>query len=369
MNKITSINGTLLTPLNELNEHTGNKAIHVTEDERITWNAKADASTLSTKTDTSAFDAHTNDTVVHITAKERETWDGKQDKLTDESGNMTLSGRLTTAATINANGGINIPVTPSTDTEAARFREVKLLDYIQHAAFKTIFHSSSVFPFGVKLDSFNWQASGGALSGLTVARLNFSALWDFYLNSSYTGVDSILWPVSIGFGRVFCWQSLSIGNTDFNTDYMSLNGEPFTTPAAYMKYWFDVRFGDMSNAQRSATARLRYWDHKAQLVVSTSATINIPSSFNLRYLAFSCRGYNQGVWLVGVNLSGMDRPLVAYRLMDATFPLDSYNEVFVSSKASLATDKDGIKSLVRPLEYYPGDLLAAWCRIYETPNL
>ncbi|MCD8065478.1 hypothetical protein [Akkermansia sp.] len=129
--------------------------------------------------------------------------------------------------------------------------------------------------------------------------------------------------------------------------------------------WKNVVLGPQEWQERACASILS----QPIVVVSTSATINIPSSFNLRYLAFSCRGSNQGVWLVGVNLSGMDRPLVAYRLMDATFPLDSYNEVFVSSKASLATDKDGIKSLVRPLEYYPGDLLAAWCRIYEPPSL
>ena len=158
MNKITSINGTLLASLNELkehtengtvhvtedertawntqatvkakgiliatqedlDEHTGNKAIHVEEEERTAWNAKADASALSTKTDTSVFDAHKNDAAVHITGKERETWNGKQDKLMDEAGNMTLAGGLTTSATINANGGVNIPVAIGipTDTSA-----------------------------------------------------------------------------------------------------------------------------------------------------------------------------------------------------------------------------------------------------------
>jgi hypothetical protein len=133
MNKITSINGTLLASLNELNEHTenesmhvtedertawntqatvkakgtliatqedldehtGNKAIHVAEEERTAWDAKADASALSTKVDMSVFDAHKNDAVVHIKEKERETWNGKQDKLTDDSGDIKLPGNLT----------------------------------------------------------------------------------------------------------------------------------------------------------------------------------------------------------------------------------------------------------------------------------
>lgn len=107
MNKITSINGTFIPSLNELKEHTENGTVHVTEDERTAWNAKADASALSTKADTSVFDAHTNDAVAHITEKERETWNGKQDKLTDEEGNMTLTGGLA-APTATINGIFNV---------------------------------------------------------------------------------------------------------------------------------------------------------------------------------------------------------------------------------------------------------------------
>lgn len=79
----------------------------VTEDERTAWNAKADASALSTKADTSVFDAHTNDAVAHITEKERETWNSKQDKLTDKEGNMTLTGGLA-APTATINGIFNV---------------------------------------------------------------------------------------------------------------------------------------------------------------------------------------------------------------------------------------------------------------------
>ena len=157
MNKITSINGTLLASLNELKEHTengtvhvtedertawntqatvkakgiliatqedleehaGNKALHVTEEERATWNAKADASALSGKVSTTTFNSHTDDAVKHVTAEERAAWTAKQDKLTDNSGNMTLAGGLTAAGTINANGGVNIPVAPADWRHAA----------------------------------------------------------------------------------------------------------------------------------------------------------------------------------------------------------------------------------------------------------
>ena len=94
MNTTNILNGVTLASRDEITEHSENTAVHLTEEERTTWNAKADASALSTKTDTSVFDAHKNDAVVHITAKERETWNGKQDKLTDETGSMTLDGGL-----------------------------------------------------------------------------------------------------------------------------------------------------------------------------------------------------------------------------------------------------------------------------------
>lgn len=119
MNKITSINGILLTPLDEWSGHVENEIAHVTEEERSTWNAKADASALSAKADASSFNAHKEDAAAHITAKERETWNGKQDKLTDEAGNMTLDGDLSVASTINANGGINIPLAASPNTPAS----------------------------------------------------------------------------------------------------------------------------------------------------------------------------------------------------------------------------------------------------------
>ena len=116
--------GILIATQEDLDEHTGNKAIHVTEDERAAWNAKADAAALSAKADASSFNVHKDDAVVHITAKERETWNGKQDKLTDEAGNMTLDGGLTAQGgtfsdAVNANGGINIPLAAGAVTNTA----------------------------------------------------------------------------------------------------------------------------------------------------------------------------------------------------------------------------------------------------------
>lgn len=73
------------------------------------------SASLASKLNVSTFNAHQANTTVHVTAQEREKWNGKQDNLTDESGNMTLVGNITAAGgtfdgTVNANGGINIPL-------------------------------------------------------------------------------------------------------------------------------------------------------------------------------------------------------------------------------------------------------------------
>jgi hypothetical protein len=125
MNKITSINGTLLASLNELKEHTENETAHVTEEDRIMWNAKADASALTTKVDASTFNVHQNNVVVHVTATEREEWNAKQDAIVDDAGNMALAGRLTAQGgtfsdTIHANGGVRVPA-PATAQEALSY--------------------------------------------------------------------------------------------------------------------------------------------------------------------------------------------------------------------------------------------------------
>lgn len=99
--------GVQLAEQADLDAHTGDTAVHITEEERTTWNNKVDASALSGKVNTATFNSHTGNSTVHVTAEERTAWNAKQDKLTDESGNMTLAGGITAAGTMNANGGIN----------------------------------------------------------------------------------------------------------------------------------------------------------------------------------------------------------------------------------------------------------------------
>lgn len=79
------------------------------------------SASLSSKLNVSTFNAHQANTTIHVTAQEREKWNSKQDNLTDESGNMTLAGNITAAGgtfdgTVNANGGVNIPLTVGAPT-------------------------------------------------------------------------------------------------------------------------------------------------------------------------------------------------------------------------------------------------------------
>ena len=82
------------------------------------------SASLSSKLNVSTFNAHQANTTIHVTAQEREKWNSKQDNLTDESGNMTLAGNITVAGgtfdgTVNANGGVNIPLAVGAPTDTA----------------------------------------------------------------------------------------------------------------------------------------------------------------------------------------------------------------------------------------------------------
>ena len=86
MDKITTINGILMTAQNDFTEHVENTTVHVTEQEKEKWNKAP---------------------------------------VTDAAGNMSLSGNLkakggTFSNAINAAGGVNIPIIPGDGTDAVR---------------------------------------------------------------------------------------------------------------------------------------------------------------------------------------------------------------------------------------------------------
>lgn len=123
MDKITTINGVLMATQNDFTEHVENANIHIMEEERTAWNAKADAHELGSKLDTDVFTAHESNAVKHVSTEEREKWNRAPE--TDAAGNMALAGNLTAAGgsfteSVHAGAGINIPVSPVADTDAAR---------------------------------------------------------------------------------------------------------------------------------------------------------------------------------------------------------------------------------------------------------
>lgn len=99
MNTTNILNGVTLASRDEVTEHTENATVHLTEEERNTWNAKADASALAGKVDTGTFTAHETDPTVHVSQEEREKWNARttkgvvaatQDGLDEHTENTTV---------------------------------------------------------------------------------------------------------------------------------------------------------------------------------------------------------------------------------------------------------------------------------------
>ncbi|WP_192915848.1 hypothetical protein, partial [Bacteroides caccae] len=247
---------------------------------------------------------------------------------------MTLAGGLTTAAVINANGGINIPVAPSMDTQAARFREVQLLQEMEFSPLRTYFKSPNPVPFGVLLDRFWWAANRDNMPAWTVATAEFSQISPDYFNFDYDSLTSCYFPMSCGLGFGRCFDSIAIGNVAFNADYASLDGDPFVTPADYMRYWVDVQIGRPANAQCSVFVRMFWWDRGSNSLVNTEYRSSVPDSLALRGVALSMTSEFSGVWLVGFDKK-VGR-LVSYKVLPETFEGSSYRGVLSNNRLSLA---------------------------------
>lgn len=80
MNTINTLNGVILASRDEVTEHAENPTVHLTEEERIAWNAKADATQLDAKADASALSAHETNTTVHVSQEEKEKWNARNTK-------------------------------------------------------------------------------------------------------------------------------------------------------------------------------------------------------------------------------------------------------------------------------------------------
>lgn len=78
MDKITTINGVLMATQNDFTEHVENANIHIMEEERTAWNAKADAHELGSKLDTVSSLAHESSGEACFNRRERKMEQGRR---------------------------------------------------------------------------------------------------------------------------------------------------------------------------------------------------------------------------------------------------------------------------------------------------
>lgn len=99
MNTTNTLNGVVLASRDEVTEHAENATVHIAEEERASWNAKADASQLASKADAATFTAHETNTTVHVSQEEKEKWNARttkgvvaatQDGLDEHAENTTV---------------------------------------------------------------------------------------------------------------------------------------------------------------------------------------------------------------------------------------------------------------------------------------
>ena len=276
---------------------------------------------------------------------------------------LSISTAATFGGTVNATGGINIPVVPSTDTEAARYREVRLLHEMEFSALKTYFSSSNPFTWGILVDRFLWAAGRDNMPAWTVSTADFNMLDLDQINLSYDGLVSCYLPISCGLGYGRCFNSIAIGNTAFNADYASLDDDPFATPAGYMRYWVDIQIGRPSNGQCTVFVRMSRFDNVSGTVINTSNHCSVPDSLALRGVALSMTRQHSGVWLVGFDKS-LGR-LVSHKVLPEMFAGDSYGRVLSSSRLSLAKTAGHCSVGVHAPRYYGGTIVGEWCELIQ----
>lgn len=111
--------------------HTSNTAVHVTTQEKVVWDGKADSTALTahtsnttthitaaertawnSKADAAGMTSHTSNTTVHITAGERSSWNGKANKSVVHTATLAVASWTGTAAPYS----ITVAVTGVTTT-------------------------------------------------------------------------------------------------------------------------------------------------------------------------------------------------------------------------------------------------------------
>lgn len=164
------------------------------------------SASLSSKLNVSTFNAHQANTTIHVTAQEREKWNSKQDNLTDESGNMTLAGNITVAGgtfdgTVNANGGVNIPLAVGAPTSESGVNRL-------YAA--GMGGASNIYTAAAFLNTDSLTTTGTATITKTVpwqmARIGIPAGAHTTIQAPFEGPSS-QWNYSSWAGFSFVWRS------------------------------------------------------------------------------------------------------------------------------------------------------------------
>lgn len=377
MDKITSINGILLTAHNDFYEHEKNNSVHITEDERTAWNSKAEASEVNSKVSTETFDAHKADASVHITEEERNRWNTAPHL--DESGNMTLAGSLTTAGTYNANGGINIPVDPVTETDAARKHEVRVLNEISNGAARNYFNFSTP-PFGKLLTPFSWLATYWPKPATENGWVDFNFRCvpfghESDREGSYSHSTGAFLPLSasLGYQRMFQVVAGGLLDVTLNEAWNGPDDYPFSEPADGVSMWWDVYFADYDPEDgnkipvRGRVCRYNYNTNQVELLTGYAS---LPNNFRLRGIAIGWgKDGNGGLWVVGANDSNGGR-LEAYRVCENTWITDSYHNCVDLQNIRLLCNREALEVGVKPLKTYVGlygqkSVVAEWCEMME----
>lgn len=381
MNKITSINGILLTAQNDFYQHEKDSSVHITENERTVWNAKAEMSEVNSKASSEALDAHKTDATVHIREEERNRWNAAPQ--VDESGNMTLAGSLTTAGTYNANGGINIPVDPVTETDAARKHEVRVLNEIANGAARNYFNFSTP-PFGKLLSPFFWLATYWPKPATENGWVDFNFRCapfgqDLDRGGSYTGATGIFFPLSccLGYQRMFNVVAGGLHNVTLNEEWSGPDDHPFSNPSEGVSMWWDVYFGDQLTDQGNkipVRGRLCRFNHNTKQVEVLSKTALLPENFRLRGIAIGWgNDGNGGIWVVGANEKTAGR-LEAYRICENTWLTSSYSSCVNRQNIRLLCNRGALEAGVEPLKTYTGlygqkSVVVEWCEMMEVKEL
>lgn len=282
-------------------------------------------------------------------------------------------------AAINANGGINIPVSPVTDTDAARLREVRVLNEIANADAGNYFGFSAA-PYGRLLTPLVWRATYWPKPQTDNGWVDFAYHCeqlggDFDRGGSYTGTTGIFFPLSccLGYQRMFNVVAGGLHHVTLNEEWTGPDDHPFTSPSEGVSMWWDVYFQDRdADNNIPVRGRLCRYNHTTGQVELLTKTALLPDNYRLRGIAIAwarAGSGDGGIWVVGCNEANNGR-LEAYRVCDDTWPTSSYHACVNAQHIRLLCNRGALDVGVGALKTYPGiygqqNVVAEWCKMME----